>query len=83
MGTPPRLDFDLTCVRYPGFRSGDRSKTLELGQSKAKNGFSTFKIGGHRVDIVIWLSVGLVGRRMGQLAISWSEWASVGTASRP
>ena len=48
-------------------------KILELGQSKAGNGFSDLEIGGHRVDMVGWPLVGLVGCPLGQLGISWGS----------
>ena len=49
------------------FPPRDGPKTLELGQTKARNGFGSLKIGGHHVDMVGWPSVGLVGYRLGSV----------------
>ena len=45
------------------------SKRLEQGQTKARNGFSTLKIGGYHVDLVGWPALGLVGCRLGRLRV--------------
>ena len=64
---------------HPGFDPGlghtfrfspqDQPKTLDLGQPKARNGFSTFKIGQEGVDTPseasVWCRLGSVGGRLG------------------